>query len=275
MQVINRPSDKYNGNADVRVVCLHHTAGSEASDLATLWGPAEVSIHAYITKAGTIYLGVPFGKRAWHAGSPTYWNGLTDINSYSIGIELENWGNGVDPFPQAQLDALDYCLVSLIRPLYGNLPITRHRDILAEKSDPADNFPWGSYSGGIAQVMNRSGVSISGGSDVSMTQPEAHLTGKGKWVVPWYDFVSPGVSVSNLIIYVPSAQDVGIIWRLFGRNPATAAVVDFKDGGRWASQQINLSPGQPAVWNKKGYQGPVEVDLNGEGYVDTSFIYQP
>lgn len=159
MQVINRPSDKYNGSADVRVVCLHHTAGSVHSDIATLWGKAEVSIHAYITKNGDIHLGVPFGKRAWHAGF-SVWQGISDVNSISIGIELENYGNGTDPYPIEQLKALDYCLVALIRPLYGNLPITRHRDISLEgKVDPSDNFPWGDYSGGIKQVFDRSQVS--------------------------------------------------------------------------------------------------------------------
>ena len=42
-------------------------------------------------------------KRAWHAGD-SYWGGNRDINSSSIGIELDN--NGREPFADAQIDAL-------------------------------------------------------------------------------------------------------------------------------------------------------------------------
>jgi N-acetylmuramoyl-L-alanine amidase len=165
-QVVNKQSNKFDTYCGdfitPEVVLLHHTAGSEAGDIGTLWGTAEVSIHFYITKSGVIYAGVPTNRRAWHAGRSS-WNGKFDcqgsINGFAIGIELENWGNGTDPFPGIQLKALDYVLVSLIRPLYGPLPIARHRDVNSQKSDPADNFPWADYAGGIALVMERSGVS--------------------------------------------------------------------------------------------------------------------
>lgn len=184
MEVINRTCDKFNGNADVRVVVLHHTAGHFAGDYAQLWGPAEVSIHAYITKDARIFLGVPLGKRAWHAGR-SRWNGLTDINSYSIGVELENLGNGSDPWPGAQLAALDYFLTAIVRPEFGMLPITRHRDISLEgKIDPADNFPWDKYSGGIQQVTNRMTVSIPNQeADVDMLRLWKTATSPDVWLI--------------------------------------------------------------------------------------------
>lgn len=261
MQIINRPSGKYNGDADVRVVVLHHTAGYEASDLATLWGPAEVSIHAYITKAGTIYLGVPLGKRAWHAGSPTYWQGLTDINSYSIGVELENLGNDVDPFPQEQLDALDYFLTAIVRPQYGNLPITRHRDILAEKHDPADNFPWSLYSGGIAEVVARSTVT---GEDVqpkvsNQEDIEMHFIGDGSKAVGFN-----GGDRDNPVVCVPSAKGADKPWPA---GTSVAIQVWRSTGGAMIKEgpPVRLNPCQAKEITAPGY---FEVDFDPVGIAE-------
>lgn len=181
--VYNKLSGKYDGDASVRVVVLHHTAGILTSDLNTLWGSAQVSIHVYITKSGIVYLGVPLGKRAWHCGK-SQWAGLSDINSYSIGIELENWGDSQDPFTPAQLSSLDWVLVTLIRPQYGNLPITRHRDISLEgKTDPANNFPWDIYQGGIGQVARRmtvTGATLNEEEDMGSPLMNADVDGDGK-----------------------------------------------------------------------------------------------
>ncbi|MFA5801523.1 MAG: N-acetylmuramoyl-L-alanine amidase [Thermoleophilia bacterium] len=138
---------------------LHHTAGGLNSALATLWGSAEVSITFLISKAGDIFYGVRMGRRAWHCGR-SRWRGIQDgsdsVNGLSIGIELENDGDGNDPYPQEQLDALDWLLVDFVKPAVGLIPNTRHRDISLEgKIDPSDNFPWHLYAGGIEQVEKR------------------------------------------------------------------------------------------------------------------------
>src|SRR3546814_12055453 len=46
-------------------------------------------------------------KRAWHAGR-SFWRGISDVNSASIGIAIVNPGHewGYRPFPKQQLDAL-------------------------------------------------------------------------------------------------------------------------------------------------------------------------
>ena len=39
-------------------------------------------------------------NRAWHAGAGS-WGTLSDLNTYSVGIEVVNWGN--EPFPDVQV----------------------------------------------------------------------------------------------------------------------------------------------------------------------------
>ncbi len=62
-----------------------------------------VSCHYVVDVDGTVYRLVDEDKRAWHAGASA-WRGETDINSASIGIELQN--DGVSPYPDAQIEAL-------------------------------------------------------------------------------------------------------------------------------------------------------------------------
>ena len=45
-----------------------------------------------IDEEGHVTALVPEDKRAWHAGK-SYWRGITDVNSASIGIELANPGH--------------------------------------------------------------------------------------------------------------------------------------------------------------------------------------
>ena len=63
-----------------------------SSPLATLTDPnRKVSAHYLIARDGTVYQLVDESKRAWHGGL-SYWGGQTDLNSASLGIELDNTG---------------------------------------------------------------------------------------------------------------------------------------------------------------------------------------
>jgi N-acetylmuramoyl-L-alanine amidase len=62
-----------------------------------------VSAHYVICKDGTVRQMLNDYFRAWHAGQ-SKWGAVSDVNSVSIGIELDN--NGTDSFPHAQVDAL-------------------------------------------------------------------------------------------------------------------------------------------------------------------------
>ena len=83
-------------NFDARrpnLVVLHHTSDDTVEEaLRTLtWPERKVSAHYLIGRDGRIVQLVQENERAWHAGE-SWWSGITDINSISLGIELDNNG---------------------------------------------------------------------------------------------------------------------------------------------------------------------------------------
>ena len=135
-------------NHDIRkpqLIVLHFTnQGSVQQALDTLRshnpdGP--VSAHYLIGRNGRIYQLVSDSMRAWQAG-PGRWGTITDVNSASIGIELDN--NGHVPFPPAQIDSLIRLLTDLTA--RWHIPRTQiigHEDMApSRKDDPGPLFPW-------------------------------------------------------------------------------------------------------------------------------------
>lgn len=124
-------------------VIIHHTGSSTvAQALRTLTDPGrEVSAHYAIGRDGTVYQLVDERARAWHAGD-SQWAGMTDLNSASLGIELDN--NGTEPFPDVQISALLALLTDIQRRYHiptGNF--LGHADIAPKrKTDPSRYFPW-------------------------------------------------------------------------------------------------------------------------------------
>jgi N-acetylmuramoyl-L-alanine amidase len=135
------------GKSTPDMLILHYTGMLSAQAAAErLCDPqAAVSSHYLIFENGSIWQLVPETKRAWHAGVST-WQGETDLNSASIGIEIANPGheNGYVPFPQAQIAAT----IALCRDILTRWPIPServlaHSDIApARKQDPGELFPW-------------------------------------------------------------------------------------------------------------------------------------
>lgn len=131
----------------VSMVVLHYTGMRTAAEaLERLCDPAaEVSAHYMIDEDGTVIRLVDEAKRAWHAGR-SYWRGITDVNSASIGIELVNPGHefGYRPFPEAQMEALIPLLADIVK--RHDVPranVVGHSDIApARKEDPGELFPW-------------------------------------------------------------------------------------------------------------------------------------
>lgn len=88
----NNYSDRPEGIA-ISLIVLHYTAsGSLAATVRWFQNPdAKVSAHYVIGRDGTIIRMVPEEKKAYHVGR-SGWNGQKDVNRFSIGIELVNWG---------------------------------------------------------------------------------------------------------------------------------------------------------------------------------------
>jgi len=142
------PSPNWNERKlPVSMVVLHYTGMRTAADaLERMCSPAaEVSAHYMIDEDGTVTQLVEEDKRAWHAGR-SFWRGITDVNSASVGIELANPGHefGYRPFPEAQIDALLPLLADIVkRHKVPRANVVGHSDVApARKTDPGELFPW-------------------------------------------------------------------------------------------------------------------------------------
>lgn len=124
-------------------VIIHHTAQDSCSQtLRTFTLPrTQVSAHYVICKDGTLHQMLNDYLRAWHGGI-SKWGSLTDINSASIGIELDN--NGFETFDPRQITSL-LILLDTLKKRHG-IPAANfigHSDIApTRKVDPNVYFPW-------------------------------------------------------------------------------------------------------------------------------------
>lgn len=157
------------------ILLLHYTetiGAQKAEDyfLGRIAHPSggRVSVHYMIDEDGTITRYVPEEKRAWHAGR-SWWDGVEDINSHSIGIELVNPGRkyGYRAFRPAQMTALlwlagDICKRHNISPYL----VLGHSDVApVRKTDPGELFDW--------QLLATQGIGI-------WPQPETQDFEKGR-----------------------------------------------------------------------------------------------
>jgi N-acetylmuramoyl-L-alanine amidase len=124
-------------------VVIHHTAQDSLQQTLRTFtlSKTQVSAHYVISDDGTVVQMLNDYLRAWHGGNAS-WGKNTDINSASIGIELDN--NGFEPFSEAQINSLVALLTRLIKDY--NIPtnnIIAHSDIApSRKADPSAFFPW-------------------------------------------------------------------------------------------------------------------------------------
>ena len=113
------PSPNQNARTPV-IIVIHHTEQKSVQQslhtLRTANSGGRVSAHYLIGADGHRYQLVADERRAWHAGSGR-WGTITDLNSASIGIELDN--DGRTPFSPAQIESL----IVLLRDLTDRLNI--------------------------------------------------------------------------------------------------------------------------------------------------------
>ncbi len=122
---------------------LHYTAMTDATAACDwLCNPsAEVSAHYLISRHGDITQFVAEEKRAWHAGAGK-WGAISDINSHSIGIELDN--DGFSPFSEPLMAALETLLPEIAgRWGIASKGVIGHSDMApGRKIDPGARFDW-------------------------------------------------------------------------------------------------------------------------------------
>ena len=125
------------------LVVIHHTAQKACDEtLRTFTLPrTAVSSHYVICKDGTVHHMLNDLLRGHHAGV-SKWGGATDLNSSSVGIEIDN--DGYEKFTPDQINSLLTILGHLKRAY--NIPqanFVGHADIApGRKVDPNRNFPW-------------------------------------------------------------------------------------------------------------------------------------
>jgi len=151
LKIIQKPSPNFDDRTlPISLLVLHYT-GMETGEAALnrmTDADAKVSAHYMIEEDGRIFQLVAEDKRAWHAGL-SEWQGETNINSNSIGIEIVNGGHdhpnkdgSLQDFPDVQINAV-IALSKDIMKRHGELTVLGHSDIApARKIDPGENFPW-------------------------------------------------------------------------------------------------------------------------------------
>ena len=184
--VVYRETPNKGGNLLHRYLVFHYTAGRSAeSSIEHLCNPdARASAHVVIARDGGITQLAPFDIKTWHAGV-SHWNGLSGLNSFSIGIEMGNAGplsksgkhysawfggdysedevlhakhkhEGIErywhTYTEKQIEsAVD--LAGLLVKQYGLEDVLGHEDIArGRKTDPGPAFPMESIRG---RIMGR------------------------------------------------------------------------------------------------------------------------
>lgn len=137
-------SPNFDETSSNQVTCIVLHATVEPTTEGTMGiflNPAKkVSAHFIVGKDGRVVQMVPIEKRAWHAGNSIL-DGVPSVNNYSVGIEMVNLNDGLDPYSQAQMEAVAG-LIRFIRSRYS-IPdnrIVSHAQIAlpaGRKSDPA------------------------------------------------------------------------------------------------------------------------------------------
>ncbi len=149
MKFINKfksPNFDIRKNKQIKIIIIHYTALKNSKEaLSYLCNPnKKVSSHFLISQKGEIFSLVDEAKRAWHAGI-SFWKNNTDINSNSIGIELDyspNHKNNI--FSKKMICSL----LNLLRYLKNKYNLNQdnilaHSDVSPfRKKDPGLKFPW-------------------------------------------------------------------------------------------------------------------------------------
>ena len=185
------------------ILLLHYT-GVETAAKAIDWltrVESRVSCHYALDEAGCITQMVAEDMRAWHAGE-AHWQGESDINSASIGIEIHNPGHemGYPDFPEVQLKSVEaLCRDIIARHGIRAQDVLAHSDVApTRKKDPGEKFPWARLA--------RAGI--------------------GHWVEP--QTVIEAEAGMDIGVAGPLVADVQLLLRKYGYGIEATGIVDGK-----------------------------------------------
>jgi len=141
-------SPNYNSrnNSQIKLIIIHYTALKNSEEGISYLCKKEnkVSAHYLISQNGITYNLVNDKFRAWHAGE-AFWQGFTDINSISIGIELDYSTCGKNnKFSTKMISELKNLIIKIQKKYkISKNNILGHSDIAPfRKIDPGKYFPW-------------------------------------------------------------------------------------------------------------------------------------
>ena len=150
LPVRDRPSpshDRRGEPARIDMLVLHYTGmATAAAAIERLCDPAaRVSAHYLVEENGIVWRLVPETRRAFHAGR-SCWQGESDLNAVSLGIEIVNPGHewGYRSFPDTQMRSVErLCRDLIARHSIPQHRIVGHSDIAPDrKTDPGELFDW-------------------------------------------------------------------------------------------------------------------------------------
>ena len=140
----SHPSPNFNPRPDgvvVDTIVLHATVLDTLQEVIDKFADpqSQVSAHYTIDRDGTIACHVGEDQRAWHAGQSRMEDGRCGVNDFSIGIELINLNDGIDPFPYVQIHAMRRLARGIISRHPIRYIVTHYQcaDPPGRKSDPA------------------------------------------------------------------------------------------------------------------------------------------
>jgi len=143
-------------NQQLSYLVLHYTAIVSCQEALEYMCKKKnkVSAHFLVSKKGEVFYLVDLNKEAWHAGQ-SYWKGLINLNSSSIGIEIDNSGHHIynEDYHHLQIKSLCELINKLVKE-YNIFPknVLGHSDIAPfRKIDPGEKFPW--------KELNKKGLS--------------------------------------------------------------------------------------------------------------------
>lgn len=143
----------------VRCVVLHATAdkGSELAAESWMCNPAAgVSAHLHFRRDGTIVRLVQDSKRAWHAGR-SRWKDTSDVNDFSLGWEIANRNDCVEPYTDAQYAAVARAAAHYVQQGMPVDAFVSHASVArprGRKRDPC-GFDWKRFRSEVADLLQQ------------------------------------------------------------------------------------------------------------------------